>query len=1051
MLRRLAKITGVILMLVALGSAAGVYLLHQNRNNIVTYVTKQVRSHTNIEIEVTDTSIGFRRGITFDMLDIRIHAQTNDFTLKAPRLHIRLELLPLLKGEIIYTKAELRQPSITWHLSPLSWQTETLTYQDVMQLLSSVQLNQFLSAISMWHHIECDQASIEIHMPQQPTMIFSEAHVSLRQKKSHAPLRLDVDTLLNISSQAPATPAAHIVLHSAIDSANSASTITLAEMMTRTSLHLDSIHGGAINKYLPTSLADLKVRGDIGVEASLDGSLTSGLQLGVDIRAHKTGAGDVPLSLSYKKKNAATVITPGRIGLRAIVRGNSTTLNISNLALSCDLFKIDGDIYVTPEQSHAKLRCSSAPITLIKLQPWLPKTEAQMEKHLRASKITCVDLRYSGPIAPPAASGIEYGRWDIDLPDLIPGPALAQSSQPLHLELEHRGQKFNMRSSTLKWNTPTLTAGAILDLQGEWNPELDNFKIEMDLSKISAEVAGISIKKPAEPARLTCRLERSTHGWSLADGTLHTAEIDATFSGTNLGTSTPSARLKLHAFDLDSLSRRIRILETMALGGKVDLDYRIKPTAAANWHCYGDLTLHDCCIAPAHILGRIHHINGVAQLDNLRVTAPELNLQLGEDSSDMRASASIADLRNPVADIHAFGDAVVANDLIFNSKKALLHDLRGHLKIHAAGIDFVSASVDLEQGTHADVSGTLGFSTPDLNLDIHAPYADIDEVIALWSSAEDDSAQQLKTESGGGIAPTLPFDETMFIHASVDAGVFSGFDFQQANGRINIQEGQLRIEPLTFRADAGTGAGQILLNTHASYLKIKGDLNKIDADKVYSQIFGDLGLITGSLTGAFSLHGPIGPQFIPNTDGAFKVEIRNGVLRKFKFLSKAFSLLNVAQLFKMRLPDMAVEGMPFSQLSADLSMEHGVLHSDNLLIRSEAMNLALTGNFSLPQMSFDVDMGVNPLGTVDSVFSKIPVAGWLLTGDKNALITVEFDINGSVHEPMVSMKPLSSVSNQILGILKRTLSLPGTTLTAPGKVFLRQRDKEDPVSEEPSE
>lgn len=1052
MLRRLVRITGIILLLVVLGSAVGVYLLHHNRNNIVAYVTKQVRTQTNIEINIADTSIGFRHGITFDMLDIRVHSELDKFDLEAPRVHIRLALLPLLKGEIVCTKLALREPSIYLNLSTTSSKTEPLIFQDVLQLLTSVELNQFLSAISMWHHITCERARIEIRAPHLPSTVFSETSLSLRQKKNLGPLLFDVTASMSIDPQLSTSPVTQVVLRSTIEPIDSASRITLAEVNTRTSLRLDSARGDAINKYLSATLADLKVKGEANLEASLSGSLTAGLTLTSDIRARniiESGGGGSPLSISYTHNNTAIEMAPGPISLRASITCTPNFLNISDLALNCALLKIDGDISVGPERNNAQLRCSSAPIPFAKLQPWLPKTNAELEKHLLASEATCVELRYSGPINPPIASGIESGRWNIDLPNLIPAPTFAQSAQPLVLDLEHRGRTFKIHSSPLTWNTPSFKADGFLAFQGRWSATSDSLLAEIDLSNISAEIADIPLKEAAEPAHLAFGVQREAQGWSLLDGSLHTDEINATFNGTGLGTSAPAVHLKLHAFDLNSFSKRFSLLESMALGGTIDLEYHIETTLNANWHGYGVLTLHDCCITPADILGRIHHINGQAQLDGLSVTAPELDLKLGEDSSSMQAAAYIEDLRNPIADIHAFGDGVIANDLIFNSKEALLNNLRGHLKIHAAGIDFVSASVDLEQGTHAEVSGKLGFAIPDLDLDIHAQYADIDEVIALWSSAEDETAQQLNTTPIAEVTPSLPFDETMFIHASVDSGVFYGFAFQQAKGRINIQEGQLRIEPLTFSADAGTGSSQILLNTNTGYLKIKGDLNNIDADKVYSQIFRDLGLITGSLTGSFSLHGPIGSQFTPNADGMFKLEIHNGVLRKFKFLSKAFSLLNVAQLFKMNLPDMATDGMPFRHLSADLSMEKGVLYSDNLLIRSEAMNLALTGNFSLPQLRFDVDMGVNPLGTVDSVFSKIPVAGWILTGDKNALITVEFDIKGPVLEPIVSMKPLSSVSNQVLGILKRTLYLPGTSFTAPGKVFLRQGNKAKPALEKP--
>jgi len=56
---------------------------------------------------------------------------------------------------------------------------------------------------------------------------------------------------------------------------------------------------------------------------------------------------------------------------------------------------------------------------------------------------------------------------------------------------------------------------------------------------------------------------------------------------------------------------------------------------------------------------------------------------------------------------------------------------------------------------------------------------------------------------------------------------------------------------------------------------------------------------------------------------------------------------------------------------------------------------------------------------------------------------VEFDVSGPAQEPVVSMKPLSSVSNQMFGILKRALSLPGTTFTDPGKVFFHQSKDQD--------
>lgn len=597
-------------------------------------------------------------------------------------------------------------------------------------------------------------------------------------------------------------------------------------------------------------------------------------------------------------------------------------------------------------------------------------------------------------------------------------------------------------SSTLEWNTDNFGAKTKLDAQGKWDTQNEHLTVNVDLSESEIHAGGAEIKAESSPARLTFKLQTRPKGWEIYDAELKSREINATFNVTAKSISDFNANITLKRFDLDAFRNRIPMLELMELGGIIDLDYALQ-RKNSHWKGNGSLSLHDGSIYPAQILGRIHHINGTAEIEGFELKAPDIKLRLGRDASPMHASVSIADLREPVADIHASGDEVVANDLIFNSRTSLLHNLEGHIRIHAKGIDFVSAQVDLKHGTHVDVSGSLGFATPDLDLDIHAAYADIDEVIELWSTGKEIEPGNGQN-SWGEIPATLTADETMFINASVDKGIFSGFAFQKAEGRINIQEGQLRIDPLSFSADRGNGEGSIVISTTASpYLRINGVLNDIDADKVYTQIFEDLGLITGTLDGKFSLQGPIGSNFSANADGIFRVDVRNGVLRKFKFLSKAFSLLNVAQLFKMQLPDMASEGMPFKHLSADLSMEDGVLDTDNLLIHSEAMNLAFAGEFSLPRMRIDAAMALNPLGTVDSIFSKIPVAGWLLTGEKKAFITVEFDITGPAREPIVSMKPLSSVSNQMLGILKRALTLPGTTLTDPGRVFFHQGKNEN--------
>jgi hypothetical protein len=1051
MLQRILKISGFVLLLVALSGAGGAYLLHLNRNRIVDYFSSELSRHTDVKIDIRNTSIGFRQGITFDLLDIHARTGSGNFELKAPRIHIRLKLLPLLRGDIVSTWAELRKPEIVWHLAACADASDNVDSSSIKRNdeVYTVQSEPITFMLSAWRRIVCRDARIEVHPGEHAPLNFSAANLSLKQEKEGNPIEADLSGLMHTGAQADPV---QILMETRLEIPSIPDThetaFPLSKIDISTSLQLKNINIAEVNRYLPPAAANVSLQGKVGFTATFNGSLNRGVDLKGRIHAPKTNSSTNPLAINY----SGSSLHPGDIELTATVQHSvGRTFDISSLKLKSDLVSAQGSVHITRDEMKADIVASSASIGYAQLSPWMDDTPAPLKNRLHDGRITCTELYYSGPINPPEIAGIKSSHWQIDLPSLLSMNATDKASPPPRFTLEHRGNKVNMRSSTLKWDGDFFSAETALDMEGEWDIQKECFAVNVDLSQSSAKGGGVSIKDEAIPAQLRFTFHPRPDGWEISAANLKSPELNVSCSAEVTQSSDFSAHLKLRKFNLESLRKRIPILAKMELGGEIDLNYSLR-LQGTDWDGKGDVVLHDCSIAPADILGRIHHINGTANIDGFAVNAPGLRLLLGEDNSPMQVSATIEDVRHPVADIHASGDGVVANDLIFASRTAKLYNLGGNIRIHADGIDFVSAQVDLEQGTHAEVQGVLGFSTPDLDLDIHATYADIDEVIALWNGDGTQEPHPSEHEAGDTVIPaTLPSDETLFIDASVDTGVFSGFAFRDAEGRINIQREQLRIEPLEFYADNGQGDGKIIVRTTPDpYLKISGSLKNINADKVYTQIFEDLGLITGALDGTFSLHGPIGPEFSANTAGDFKVDVRDGVLRKFKFLSKVFSLLNVAQLFKMQLPDMASEGMPFKRLSADLSMEKGVLHSNNLLIRSEAMNIALAGEFSLPNMQIDAAMALNPLGTVDSIFSKIPVAGWLLTGDKKAFITVEFDISGPAREPLVSMKPLSSVSNQMFGILKRTITLPGTTLMDPGKVFFHQGKKED-VQENESE
>jgi hypothetical protein len=72
----------------------------------------------------------------------------------------------------------------------------------------------------------------------------------------------------------------------------------------------------------------------------------------------------------------------------------------------------------------------------------------------------------------------------------------------------------------------------------------------------------------------------------------------------------------------------------------------------------------------------------------------------------------------------------------------------------------------------------------------------------------------------------------------------------------------------------------------------------------------------------------------------------------------------------------------------------------------------------------DFSIAIQPLGTVDKIISRIPIAGWLLTGEDKALLTAHFNVKGKISDVSVEALPLDTLTEPTIGLLRRTLELP---------------------------
>ena len=94
--------------------------------------------------------------------------------------------------------------------------------------------------------------------------------------------------------------------------------------------------------------------------------------------------------------------------------------------------------------------------------------------------------------------------------------------------------------------------------------------------------------------------------------------------------------------------------------------------------------------------------------------------------------------------------------------------------------------------------------------------------------------------------------------------------------------------------------------------------------------------------------------------------------------------LSIQKVFQERPPDLSKEGLYFETIAGNFVVDKGVFSTESLIMKSPILNVAGQGHIDIPKKWIDFDLGVQPLGTVDSLVSHIPVIGHIFVGKEKS-------------------------------------------------------------------
>lgn len=454
------------------------------------------------------------------------------------------------------------------------------------------------------------------------------------------------------------------------------------------------------------------------------------------------------------------------------------------------------------------------------------------------------------------------------------------------------------------------------------------------------------------------------------------------------------------------------------------------------------LALRDVSIPTRGLVADIAALSGRLHLDGRALRSDQLTARLGKSPVTLRAR--VADLQAPRLELDVEAPVIRADELIFPADRALLRDVRGRLIFDRDGLLFEQLKVRLDGGTRATVNGSVrDFTAPQVDLDIVGEYANVEEIIGLWTDLTPATKALRKAREAGSSQRPLP---PIRIVANAAQGDLYGMHFTEAKALIVPTSGQLLIHPLDFKIGDGYCTSQVRVDFKpaASVLRISGHVEDVDAYAVHNQLLHRKSILRGSLRGDFYLQGELGGRgFLPTSFGNISATVHNGVMRHSPVLGTIFSVLNVSQLFQFKLPDINLEGLPFTLLTTELAIAQGVISTEQLVIDSDAMNMSYAGQYDMVNNQLDLLVVAKPLGTIDKVVTRLPIAGWILGGEERALITAQFRVTGPGDKPNIEAIPISAISKGLLGIFQRTLGLPLKLVEDPAILWGGGGEKKD--------
>ena len=203
-------------------------------------------------------------------------------------------------------------------------------------------------------------------------------------------------------------------------------------------------------------------------------------------------------------------------------------------------------------------------------------------------------------------------------------------------------------------------------------------------------------------------------------------------------------------------------------------------------------------------------------------------------------------------------------------------------------------------------------------------------------------------------------------------------------------------------------------------LRFKGE--KLKVEDLTPHIKGPLefsGAVVGTLPQ--NTKTPELPDYARDLSGDIKIALVDGAIPELGTLEGLLTLLNPTTVLNAKKG-----GLGYDYLGGDLKIVKGVVHTENLELKSPQLNMNVVGKANLVEDSVLAQVKAMPLQMLDKTIKAIPLLGQILGGgEKGGVLEIYVKVHGKLSSPSYMPLPHKSLTEKPGNMLNELLNLQG--------------------------